>query len=114
MQEIWLAVRLARTGPEPLELYGCIQLVLFSGVLFLLMSRTVARWIPRGEVYMVGPVQVAGGWLLGGMFAALFHVFTQPGLSNATVRGLLGLCQICCLMLLYLQLESNKRRVAEK
>ena len=113
-QELWMVARLARMGAEPLDLYGCVQLVLFSGVLFLILSKTLASRIPRGGIYMVGPVQVAGGWLLGGMFSALFHAFTQPGLSNATVRLLLALCQICCLMLLYLQLESNKRRVAEK
>lgn len=114
VQEIWMGLRLNRTDSLILDLRSGAELILFSAVLFVILSKTVARWMPRGDVYQIGPGQLIGGWLLGGMFVALSHVFMLPDIEGTAARVLIALCQICCLTLLLLQMEAYKRRVAEK
>lgn len=114
VQEIWLVLRLSRTDFRVMDLKSIVELIVFSGVLFLILSKTVARWMPRGDIYQVSFAQVISAWLLGGMFVALSHVFMLPNLEKNMARMLIALCQICCVTLLFLHMESTKRRVAEK
>lgn len=114
VEEIWLMIRLARSGTQSLDLMGLIHILVFAGVIFTVLSKTVARWMPRGDVYQVSPGQLICGTVLGGMYVALSYLFLLPQNTRLEERVLIGLCQICCLCLLILQTEIAKRKLAEK
>lgn len=114
VQEIWMGIRLACTDYLVLDLWSGTELIIFSAVLFLVLSKTLARWIPRGDIYQISLGQALGGWFLGGMFAALSYVFMLPHLERSSARIPIALCQLCCLTMLFLSEESNKRRYAER
>ena len=112
VEEVWLVLR--RSGVQMMDWVSVTQLVIFSAAVFTLLSKTVARWMPWGDIYQVGPGQLLYGMVLGGMFIALSYLFLLPQNQRMEERLLIGLCQICCLCLLFLQTEIVKRRHAEK
>lgn len=114
VQEIWMGIRLACTEYLVLDLWSGMELVGFSAVLFLVLSKTLARWLPGGDIYQTAPGQLLGGWFLGAMFVALSYVFMLPHLENSLARIPIALCQLCCLTMLFLGEESHKRRYAER
>lgn len=114
VEEIWLALRLARYGVSALDLLGVANLLVFSGITFTVMAKTVARWMPQGDIYQVNPGQLLCGLVLGGMYIALSYLFLLPQNERMEERALIGLCQVCCLCLLFLQTEIAKRKLAEK
>lgn len=114
VEEIWLTLRLAKFGVRTLDLMGVANLLIFSGVIFTLTSRTVARWMPRGDIYQVSAGQLICSLVLGGMHIALSYLLLLPQNQRLEERGVIGLCQVCCLCVLFLQTEIAKRKLAEK
>ena len=115
VQEAWMGFRLACAAASlTLDLRSGAELLVFSGVMFAVKSRTVARWMPKGDLYQVSLGQFISAVLLGGMFVALSHVFMLPTLKYSAVRVVIALCQTCCLLLLLLSVEANKRLYAER
>ena len=114
VEEIWLALHLHFSGTQALDWIGVAQLLVFAGIAFVILSKTVARWMPQGDVYQVEPPQLICGLALGGMFVALSYLFLLPQNQRLEERLVILLCQLCCLCLLFLQTEIVKRRHAEK
>ena len=89
VEEVWLVLR--RSGVQMMDWVSVTQLVIFSAAVFTLLSKTVARWMPWGDIYQVGPGQLLYGMVLGGMFIALSYLFLLPQNQRMEERLLIGL-----------------------
>lgn len=114
VQELWFLIRLYTHSVHAMDLRSAAELLAFAAVLFLILSRTVARWMPQGDLYQVTPGQVICGFILGGMFIALSYLIMLPSNEVTGEVPVLALCQIYCVSLLYLQTELMKKRQMER
>lgn len=114
VQEVWFGIRLSTVGVQVMDLKSGLELMACAAVLFVIISRTIARWMPQGDIYQVLPSQLISAFLLGGMFIALSYLFMLPENRNPSELAVIALCQIYCVSILYLQTEVAKRRSAER
>lgn len=114
VQELWYLIRLYTHSTHTMDLRNALELLLFAALLFWVVSRTLARWMPQGDIYQVMPGQVICGFILGGMFIALSYLLMLPSNERTGEVLVLALCQVYCVTALYLQTELTKRRLAER
>lgn len=91
-----------------------LSLLIFSTVCYLLLFWTVARWMPRGDIYQIGPRQLFSAFLLGSMCVTMANYFLVPHERDDTLSVIFVLCQIYCVSLLYLQTELFKKSEMQK
>ena len=112
--EVWLLslyqIPLVRESP----ICFICALLLFAAGCYLLIWYTVARGMPQGDFYQIGPRQMASALILGGMFATISHHFVMLGSTNKSLSVILLLCQVYCISLLYLQTELFKKSRMQK
>lgn len=89
-------------------------LLLFAAGCYLLIWLTVARGMPQGDFYQIGPRQMTSACILGGMFAAISYRFIILEPTNKPLSAMLLLCQVYCISLLYLQTELFKKSRMQK
>lgn len=97
------------------SLVGSIgALLLFAAGCYLLIWYTVARGMPQGDYYQIGPRQMTSALILGGMFTTISYHFSILEPANKPLSTTWLLCQVYCISLLYLQTELFKKSRMQK
>lgn len=112
--ELWLGFRMLLPQLHGSLLARLVSVLLFSAAVFLIINRTVARWMPHKDVYQIGPRQLGSALLLGTMFTSMAYYFLEPHERSFSMSLVLILCQVYCVSLLYLQTELFKKSRMEK
>jgi len=89
-------------------------LILFATGCYLLIWYTVARGMPQGDFYQIGPRQMTSALILGGMFTTISYHIGVLEFTNKPLSAILLLCQVYCISLLYLQTELFKKSRMQK
>lgn len=114
VHELWLCFRLFFFEQHTGLAGDIVSLLLFSAVVFLFIYRTIARWMPQGDLYQIGPRQLFSAILLGALCISMSHYFLVPRERDWDVAVIFLICQAYCISLLYLQTELFKKSKMEK
>ena len=114
VHELWLCLRLFFFDYSSGILINIGSLLIFSAIMFLFVYRTIARWMPQGDLYQIGPRQLSSAILLGGLCISMSHYFLVPRERELDVALIFLICQAYCISLLYLQTELFKKSKMEK
>jgi len=114
VHELWLCFRLFFREVDTSLWMDIVSLLLFSAIFFFFISRTIARWMPQGDIYQIGPRQLISAILLGGLCISMSHYFLVPRERDVGIAIIFLICQAYCISLLYLQTELFKKSQMEK
>ncbi len=114
VRELWMGLRAVLPNLHGTLTAQIISTALFSALCYLLISRTTAKWMPEGDIYQIGPRQLASAFLLGGLCILLSRYFLTSGQIQVGKALLFALCQVYCVSLLYIQTELFKKSKLEK
>lgn len=114
VHEIWLCLRLLFIQFHTGFVFDIFSLLLFSAVVFIFVYRTIARWMPQGDLYQIGPRQLLSAILLGTLCISMSHYFLVPRERDFDIALIILICQAYCISLLYLQTELFKKSQMEK
>jgi hypothetical protein len=82
---------------------------------YLLLACTLARWMPEGGIYQVGPRQLTSALIIGTMYTMLCWLNEEAHhLMGVKMQIIVALCQLYCISLLYLQTELFKKSRLQK
>lgn len=108
-QEVYLL--LAWNGVLPANPWWTVVMAL---PVYLLLWATLARHMPSGDQYDIGPRQLSSALLLNLLFEMLYEiVMLAPGVREPIILPAM-LAQVYCLTLLYLQTELFKKSAIQK
>ena len=112
--EMWLGIRYLTPALHRTVTAQVISFVLFSLTAFLILNRTLARWMPQKDIYQIGPRQLSSALVLGVMFTTVAYYLITPRNREVYILPVLIMCQLYCVTLLYLQTELFKKSQMQK
>lgn len=111
--EIWLLFRMQWAQLQSMDLRSSTGLLVFASLFYWLISRTLARWLARGDLYEAGVVRLLLALVVGGMCVTLGYLFMIPGNHSVQERLVVVVCQTFCGTIMYLNAEANRRKMME-
>lgn len=112
--ELCLLIQLLLPASLPAAAVGCAQLAAVLA-LYLALWATIARWMPTGGSYSIGPRQLSSALVLDVLFLFLFYTLRRlPPDSEWDIALLLQFSQFYCLTVLTLQTELFKKSAMKK
>lgn len=84
--------------------------LLLCAVVLPVVHKTLAQSMPQNDIYQIGPRQLSSALVLGAMFTVCYYFQIPEGLF----AGMMLVCQVFCLTLLYLQTELFKKVQMQK
>ena len=112
--ELWLWLRSFFSAYLTTTAMDILSILIFAAVLFFFIHRTIARWMPQGDLYQIGPRQLLSALLLGTLYISMSHYFLVHRQPDTGIALTLMICQAYCISLLYLQTELFKKSQMEK
>ncbi len=113
IHELWMGLLLWQKWPREMWVY-LLSLAAFSALCFFGIYKTIARWMPQGDLYQIGPRQLGSAWLLGGLCVGVSQYFLVPQPQELNHALFYLMIQCYCITLLYLQTELFKKSQMEQ
>lgn len=112
--EMWTLFRYLTPALHASPTAQIISVLLFSLAAYLILNRTLARWMPQKDIYQIGPRQLSSAIVLWIMFTTVAYYLLSPQNRYINILLVLIMCQIYCVSLLYLQTELFKKSQMQK
>ncbi len=111
--ELWLGLLVWKGWLEEQGMF-LLSLAVFSAVAYLLLYKTIAQWMPQGDLYQIGPRQLCSALLLGSLSMGISYYFLVPHQLQTGQALIYLLIQGYCVTVLYLQTELFKKSRMEQ
>lgn len=112
--EAWLLLRIAVPAAGQSAVVDALLKLGVGAAFYLAEYITIARWMPEGGLYQIGPRQLSSAVVIGVLFTTLTFIFVTDKSVGASDVAMILLCQLYCASLLFFQTEMFKRSRMQK